>query len=215
MPDRILRSSCSDCAKETDHKLLHETFFDHVEKDEYEHTWTTTHRMLECCGCHSVSLVRILSSTAYDDIEVQQYPPAVSRRKPTWANDPQSDIPADIDSLMDEVYAALHAGSLRLAAMGTRTLVDLLMTDLVKDIGGFGAKLNALVADDFITKRQRDTLEAALDAGSAAAHRGHRPSTHDLNLVMDIVEGIISQTYVHPDAGSRLKGATPPRRKKS
>lgn len=211
MNERIIRSSCAECAKETYHKLLHELSHDEVDEDGCGHTWTTTNRMLECCGCHAVSFVRVFTSTAYDGFEKQQFPPAISRRKPSWSNDSLSDVPQDIDSLMDEVYAALHANSRRLAAMGARTMIDMLMTDVVKDIGGFQAKLDALVTHDFITKRQRNTLEVALDAGSAAVHRGHKPSIHDLNLVMDIVEGILAQIYVHPDAGKRLQGSTPPR----
>ena len=59
------------------------------------------------------------------------------------------------------------------------------------------------------------TLDAALDAGHAASHRGHCPNHEELDHVMDIVESIIVQMYVLPEAGKRLKHSIPPRKKRS
>jgi hypothetical protein len=64
-----------------------------------------------------------------------------------------------------------------------------------------------------ISKTQREFLEAALNAGNAASHQGHCPTAEGLNSVMDIVESIISQIYVLPDAAEELRKTTPVRRK--
>jgi len=117
-----------------------------------------------------------------------------------------------MDALLIEIYAALHANSRRLGAMGARALLDMTMTDTVKDCGGFNQKLDALEIESFISKKQRAFLDAALDAGNAASHRGHCPTARELNLVMDIVESIIAQIYILPDAAIQLQKSTPKRK---
>jgi hypothetical protein len=46
--------------------------------------------------------------------------------------------------------------------------------DKVGDVGTFEQKLKALEDDGYVSKRNREVLDAALDAGNATAHRGHQ-----------------------------------------
>jgi len=210
---QIILAPCNECGHQTDHEVLKvQSKSEGDEHDQY--SWTVTHRMIECRGCHFISLQRIVSSTAYDDVETEYFPPPISRRKPSWSNQEFSDIPPSIDSLLTEVYAALHANSRSLGAMGARALLDMVMTDTVEDCGGFNQKLDALESESFVSKKQREFLDVALDAGNAASHRGHCPTARHLNLVMDIVESIIAQIYVLPDAAKELEKSIPKRNKK-
>jgi hypothetical protein len=95
--------------------------------------------------------------------------------------------------------------------MGARTLVDIVILEKVGDVGGFGQKLKELEAAGFVSSKNREVLEAALDAGSAAAHRGYAPKESDVNLVMNIVENLLQAVYVLHDAGEKLRKATPAR----
>jgi hypothetical protein len=52
-------------------------------------------------------------------------------------------------------------------------------------------------------------LEAALDAGNAAAHRGHAAKPEEVEIVMDIVENMLHSVYVLHDAAQKLKKSTP------
>jgi hypothetical protein len=97
------------------------------------------------------------------------------------------DLPDEFKSLIKEIYAALHANSKCLALMGTRALVDLFMNTTIGDIGGFQKKLEKLVEDGYLSKKNKEILEPALDAGHAATHRAHNPTAEDVNLVFDIV----------------------------
>jgi hypothetical protein len=54
-------------------------------------------------------------------------------------------------------------------------------------------------------------LDAALDAGSASIHRGHRPDAQQLNTVMDIVENLLQSLFVLEKATRHLRQATPVR----
>jgi hypothetical protein len=140
--------------------------------------------------------------------EVKYYPPRVSRRVPAW----KVNLPRDIGALLDEVYAALHNGSQRLALMGARAVVDLVITDKVGDVGGFRQKLEALEAQGFIAPKNRNVLAAALDAGRAATHRGHAAKPEHTGHVMDIVENLLQAVYILEGAAQELRQSTPARK---
>ena len=65
-----------------------------------------------------------------------------------------------------------------------------------------------------IGSKNRDVLAVALDAGSAAAHRGYQATADDVNAVMDIVENLLQAVYHLESLADRLKNTTPPRPKK-
>jgi hypothetical protein len=168
---------------------------------------TIRYAMLECCGCETISLRYDYTFLPTNETETRYYPPRVFRRPPTWVND----LPKSLTSLFREVYRALADDSRTLAAMGARTLVDMVILEKVGDRGTFAQKLQALEGQGLIGRLHREQLEAALDAGSAAAHRGFAPSAKTLGQVMDIVENLLQAVYVLSRAASELKKGTPPR----
>ena len=112
---------------------------------------------------------------------------------------------------MEEVYKALQANSNRLAMMGTRTLIDMVIRHKVGDHGPFNEGLKALHKKDFVSSQNVQFLTAALDAGSAAAHRGYAGKAEEVNAVMDIVENLLQSVYALEDLAEQLKKSTPPR----
>jgi len=120
---------------------------------------------------------------------------------------------SEFGDFLRETYIAFHAGSERLAIMGAWTLVDLFMNKTVGDIGGFQKKLDQLVEKGYLSKSNRDVLEAALETGHAVAHRGHKPTSQDVNLVFDIDENLL-QTMILKREAQRLKRSTPKRNSK-
>lgn len=50
-----------------------------------------------------------------------------------------------------------------------------------------------------------------IDAGSAAAHRGWRPKSEELNTLVSLVESFFHRTFVLGDAAKKLKEAVPPK----
>lgn len=205
---------CNNCGRDTRHVVL--MVDSETEKDEeYGAWWETTFSMIKCAGCDLILLERSVDSSEFAETEKEYFPPVVSRRRPKWAADQTESIgPRGLMQLLNEVYLALHADSRRLATMGARTLLDMVMLDKVGDVGSFNAKLNAMQARGLIAIKQREFLEAALEAGNASAHRGHYPSSENLDHVMDILENIIAQVYVLPGAGKSLRRSTPKRRRK-
>lgn len=137
------------------------------------------------------------------------FPPRISRRKPAWVD--RLEVPSEYIGLLDEIYAALHADSRRLAMMGARALIDAVIRRTVGDQDNFAKGLDELSAKYLISERDRGIIEAAIDAGHASAHRGHKPTSDDVNVVIDIVERMIHAEILAEQAQA-LKNTTPQRK---
>jgi hypothetical protein len=174
--------------------------------------WRTVFEMLQCCGCGEAVLRRRHTWSEDPDPDIRYFPPPVSRHPPRWV----WKIPQGLKAVLNEVYNSLDAANLSLPMMGARTLLDMLMVEKVGDVGTFNQKLRKLHNAGFVGVHNVEVLEAALDVGSAAAHRGHAPKASEVNAVMDIVENLLHAVYVLPGMAQGLKKTTPPRpRRKS
>jgi len=206
----VVKAHCNACRHSTKHVVIARRVVE--DSDVIEGvgpvSWRDTYEMLECCGCEGVTLRHISWFSEVPDEEIKYYPPRISRQVPTW----RWKLPPRIKELISEIYAALYNDSQRLVLMGARAVVDLVITDKVGDLGNFHEKLEALEAQGFIAPKSRHILTAALDAGSAAAHRGHRAKPEHVEHVMDIVENLLQAVYVLEDAAQQLKESTPPRK---
>jgi Domain of unknown function (DUF4145) len=204
----ILRCHCNGCGRGTDHDLVAERT---VQDQDAENGfwWTDHYETLQCRGCRAVCL-RHTYDDASGDEDVAYYPPAISRRPPVW----RWDLPTDMREMLDEIYRALHNDSSRLALMGSRTLLDMLMLAQVGDVGSFRQKLTALEKQGFIASNNAEVLSAALDAGNAAAHRGFKPASDDLRAVIDIVENLLQSVYHLKKVAAGLKKRTPTRQQR-
>lgn len=173
--------------------------------------WQDTYEFLECCGCEATSMRHTNVFEESGDIEVAIYPPPTKRRKPHWFHE----IPTSVKTLLNQVYQALDGNSRSLALMGARAVLDMVLVEAVGDKGSFQAKLDELEKKGFIGSKNREVLEAALDAGNAASHRGYVPSSDDIGAVMDIVENLLQAIYHLKSLAENLKKTTPERPSKS
>lgn len=124
-------------------------------------------------------------------------------------------LPADQVALLREVTQALDNGLLTLASMGLRALIDMVCTDQVSDVGGFQAKVDALLEASLITKSQHPILLTVIDAGNASAHRGFTPDSSDIKTVFSVVQDLLRSLYLHPSQAAVLAKKTPARRARS
>lgn len=206
---------CNSCGRDTKHTTLcraqrDRRFYD-PNSDPHPVDTSVTWTVLQCMGCEEVSMTqRVWDSEMpnWEDPDVTVFPPRFTRSKPNWAQ--RHFLSNEYRGLLDEVYLALHADSKRLATMGARALLDAFITKHVGDRGNFPEGLKALVQEHYLSEREKDLVAAAIDLGNASAHRGHVPSAHDLNTVIDIVENLIHKELLMPQAHD-LQARTPPR----
>lgn len=209
----IVQAHCNKCLQETKHVVLWSRLQEHTETSDdgnFIFAEETMFEMLECCGCEDIIFRSNYTSSYLPHETVNYYPPAISRRKPEWLGGITS-VPWKLTSLINEVYAAIFSESHCLAMMGVRALLDMVIVGTAGDKGVFSQKLDALIDEGFVSKNNRIVLEATLEAGHAAAHRGHSPSVKEVNNALDIIENLIQAVYVLGDTADTLQQATPPR----
>lgn len=131
-------------------------------------------------------------------------------RRPHWLQR----LPREFRIILREVYEALDSGARALPAMGIRTVLDQFATHRVGDLGSFPRKLDALEAARIIGAVERERLSAVIEAGSAAAHRGHLPKQSDLHHMMACVEHLLWGQFACRASTRMLKKATPRRRRR-
>jgi hypothetical protein len=211
----ITKSFCRECGKYTWHTSIASVTRqeEEVETEPGERPVLSDnlYELLQCCGCDCVTMrcSTTCEELYRDDTIVRHFPPSSARRRPAW----EGQLPLPARFLIQEIYDALYSGSLRLAVMGARTLVDMAILDKVGDVGTFEQKLKALEHGGFVSQKNREVLDVALDAGNASAHRGHKFEPGQVNQIMDIVENLLQAIYVLERAAQKLKTATPPRKK--
>jgi hypothetical protein len=174
--------------------------------------------MIKCRGCGEVSFRRV-RALQKDDFSITYYPPRIMRKRPEWMDytkrirDDIEDIPENIWSLMEEVYVASENNLRSLVAMGIRAALEAVMQDKVGDQGTFNRGLGALEKEHYLSQRQRRDLEAILEAGHAASHRGWRPNSNQIETLLDITENLIASIYIHGPSAERLGKEVPKRPK--
>src|SRR5690606_28011934 len=180
-----LKAHCNKCLRETNHQLLHKE--DQPWDEEVDHGvsihGSETFNMVKCCGCDSVKLMHeswfseIVDENGQPYIEINYFPPAISKPEPKWLsgllgiNSSPDDV--FIVDILGEIYSALHNNSRRLAVMGIRALIEHLMIKEVKDKGSFRKNIEAFQTAGYISEKQREMIEPILEAGHAAIHRSY------------------------------------------
>ena len=208
----IVCAPCTACGHATDHDILNarECELD-LGKPGAELPYKTMYETLECRGCHSIRLKVSSGFYRHEDLTVEYNPPTPSRPIPPWLM-MEGYVSQALCDLLKEINSALTHDCWRLAAMGMRALLDMVMAEKVGDLGGFDKKLSRFQDAGYISPQQWNLLVPIIQVGNAAAHRGFCPQAHDLTQAMDIVESILADIYLHPELAAKLKSSVPPRK---
>ncbi len=206
--NEVVTSPCNRCGHPTKHLVVAVRHFEAWFGDEESEGGLTPdleyqYLMLECGGCQNISLRvdEMLDGTIFS---TNFYPPRVAREKPAWSRD----LPIQLQSLITEVYAALADDSRKLAVMGARTILDIVMTKKGGRLGSFQSQLKALEAKGFIGRANREILRAALEDRSAVAQRAYAPTSDMVNEIMDIIENLLHAVYIFPKSIKKIKRST-------
>jgi hypothetical protein len=207
----ITQAHCNTCGQLTNHDIIAER-----DTGPEDGSYIYKFEMLECRGCESVSM-RKSAGEPERELEISSYPPALDRRTPEWVSplslftDPH--VSPQIILLMREVYTAIQNGSYRLATMGVRAVLEIMMIEKIGDRRTFKEKVDAFQQAGYLSLRQAMNLHSILDAGHAAIHRGWDPTDKDVGTLLDITESIIATVYLHEDLVRHLDDEVPKRRK--
>jgi hypothetical protein len=228
-PLKVVVSYCVRCKGHKNHMIkASEVEMDSATESATGVLFSTTFELLRCQGCDALSVRRDDfcndPAVAYpgegwgrdlDDSngrhEYDYWPNVVKRSLPEWLWEIRETV---LKETLIETYGALNANLPILAAAGTRTVFDLLADKLLgDDAGSFKQKLDRLFEAGDISGKQKETLYAVIDAGSAAQHRAHKVPQYDLELMFAILEGLLHQTLLADSKAEALRKRTPQRKK--
>ncbi len=201
-----IRAFCNRCGHKTRHDEVHSREYN-LHDEVSDRPMIVAWALRKCCGCGEIHALHSVQYVDFPQAEVRYYPSREMRRLPKWSGK----LPDHGRTLLEEVYSAIHNGNLCLATMGARALMDLAFVTCVDDCGNFKGKLDAMIKRGFLAPENRDVIEAALDTGNAASHRGHKPDPAELEAVMDVVEHLLEDVFYLRGLGSDLKQAVPAR----
>lgn len=184
----------------------------------------TTYRILKCLGCDEVYFqsevwfsenldYRYNAATndhePYMPTEKSHWPKSHARKRPTWRLKLRS-VDGQLANLLEEVYSAYDEELYVLSAIGVRTTFDRASEVLtIEPTLPFEKKLKELVSSGNIGEAERVILGALTDAGSAAAHRGWRPTKEELDVMLDALEGFLSRSFVVSGEAQKLLQSVP------
>jgi hypothetical protein len=141
----------------------------------------------------------------------------LNRALPNWLDK----LPEDLQEALRESYTASQHDLRYVAAIGCRTALDIATVDKIGDAGGSKKKLSKLAEQNHITAMEKELMDAVIDTGDAAAHRGFRPNPKQLLRIFDIVERVLYSFYIKAGEEQELlkharqiKANVPPRRRK-
>ena len=141
-----------------------------------------------------------------------RYPPSLKRRHPEWLNE-FFGLPTDIRDFLKEIYIAFQNANYTLCALGVRALLERMMIERVGDQGTLGKNVTKFIEDGYIASAFADDFrKKVIEAGNAAMHRGYTPDASDIGALLDIVEGVVATTFIHPNRISKLAKRIPSRK---
>ncbi len=223
--DEVLKGECPVC------RAVRNSFVrgkHHTSWEDPQHPidGSDTYYILECCGCET-TFFRHDSYFSEDDdydydpktgntvliptIRTSYWPSLERRSRPDWL--PMVEHrDAVLGSLIQQLYTALDSGLTVLAAIGVRTAFDRATSVLgIDSKETFAQKLETLFRSGRIGETEKYILDALIDAGSAAAHRGWSPQAHQLDTMMDVLEAFLHRHFVQRERAAALQADTPKR----
>jgi hypothetical protein len=211
---------CRDCLRPTNQNVLHSVKDNWSQVLDEERGFSIdggeSWDLMRCLGCSAITVRNSkwhseeVDEDGRPDIKFKFWPTCSFRQKPKWATRRKcsSSELNDYSDLIDEIYDALAVEAFSLAVMGIRALIERVMFNCVGDKGSFVDTIKEFFSKGYVSEKQQEIFNSALiEAGHAAMHRNFKPSAETVNVLLDIVEGIIASIFfITPAAESVAKG---------
>lgn len=212
--NKITNNYCSRCKNDTRHSVIaseicvetKEIFFESLKGDSSYLIACNNWKLLRCLGCENLDvkigelhlgpkdeMAKLTKEFLQEKVGVfRSFPSKAERIIPIWI----FSLEKNYIELLAEIYSATNAGSVRLALMGMRTILDQYINETIGDVGTFAQKIATLASEGHISTAQEKLISVAIDAGNATAHRGFKPNKKIINAVLDIVEHLLKTRFL-------------------
>ncbi|MDI3391412.1 DUF4145 domain-containing protein [Pseudomonas sp. V98_8] len=206
-PDELLHKiECRQCCRETNHKVIAsyvESGSD--ESDSRNHYyWTETSQIIQCVGCELVSFRTIASNSEDYEYDVDgRYPYETVKFYPGRSTGlkgiDRNLIPYRIAQLYQEAKTAVENDLSIIGGIGIRAILDAVCKEVKAAGDNLYQQIDDLHKKSLVTKEGAAALHKIRLLGNKAAHEAEAHSRDQLLLALEIVEYILTGTYVMPE----------------
>ena len=238
--DKFIQVQCTECERETRHKIIQSLDYEGSEVFEYEQysiEWSTNYQIIQCQGCLTPSFrkldwfsehVQQIGPDEWDDGSTEiLFPKRTQHTIPTkelW------NVPTNLRRIYREIIECFNIDAFTMCAAGLRGLVEGLCAELnVKNgpkeitekdgstkiirVSNLEGKIAGLFEKGFLTEQHANILHEHRYMGNEAVHELAQPSRDELALAVDIIEHIFESVYEIPQKAQDLKTKRTKRRK--
>ncbi|EJL6264448.1 DUF4145 domain-containing protein [Vibrio cholerae] len=196
MSKNKVKNTCNSCMQDTWHTVEGTHSYTH---DPEEYHCEVVHSVVKCCGCDTVSFryefhdFEAAYPTDFDSwevpIDVSNYP---KLKKGSINTD---NIPEIVKNIYTETCNAYRDEAFTLAGIGFRATIEAICND--QEIKGkeLSTRINNLVSNGLISKKDSSRLHSIRFLGNDAAHDIKKPSIANLDAALVIVEHLITTVY--------------------
>ena len=192
---------CPKCGRYTRHKVCESLGIDAHEVDFSEYD---DYEISVCQGCGSVSFVhqsRFSGDMDWDPITgetfliptVNVYPPRLEGFNKI---EQTVTFPPKLKQVYSETYTAIATESWIMAAVGMRTIIELICIDKLISGSNLEQKINKLQSQAFVSKDITDLLHGVRFLGNDAVHKIDIPKREELNSAWNLINNLLGSIYV-------------------
>jgi hypothetical protein len=201
---------CARCRGYRKHDVLRE-FVDPW--DEFDGAGEDTYQICRCRGCEAVHFHRftqVFGEQGTRNIAV--YPPVEKRSVRHFDDAP---LPVKVKQIYRETVRAYDAGLKILAGGGLRSIVEAICEDRAVKGKNLEGRIDQLVASKLLAEPQAKFLHEERYLGNVALHELEPPTAQELELGLEIVEGLLRTIYILPLKAQELEAARKTRETKN
>jgi hypothetical protein len=235
--DEIVSVRCSECNRDTKHRVVVSFDRNGSESDEDERwsvDWRDNYQVIQCQGCETTSFRHV--SWFSEDVDPGTDDPGEKerlypQRSATSINQKSFyNVPPNLRRIYVEIVDCYNRDSPTLCAAGLRAVVEGIcaergvtdgpVSERAKGGGtrivrknNLEGRIAGLQENGFLTESSTKTLHEHRFLGNSAVHELTRPSEVELRLAIEIVEHTLEQLYELPEKAEDLKRARARRKK--
>lgn len=193
---------CRTCKGLRNHKQLYEVKRSGDDNDGHFH-WINSYLMIECLGCETISFLEIYGDTEminYGDegetdyyYDKTVYPYYLERDELEHTDF----IPAVIRTIYKETISSFKADSKILTAGGLRAIIEATCNHLKIRKGSLEKRIDLLHQGGYLTLNESKRLHSIRFLGNDALHEIEMPKKHQLNVLLDIVNHLLSSLFIN------------------
>jgi hypothetical protein len=199
---QTVKLTCSQCGgRPRNHRVLRE----HVDKwfdDDAMVGGQNSYQICQCLGCEAIRFRHVVTAEG-EEMDENVFPEDSSDspyKEINWTR-----FPEDVREIYRETIKALNAGAPILGGGGLRAIVEAICKHRKVPGKNLQDKINQLVKQGLLASTQADLLHEERFLGNKALHELEPPSERELQLGLEIIQGMLNAIYVLPEMAEELK----------